>query len=230
LTCLIFAASCSGINTGAIGEAILKSKPLDEDTVVAGLKEALRVGTDNGVRTTSSVDGFLANALIRIAIPDEFDRVAGALRTAGFNRQVDEFEVAMNRAAELAAGEAKGVFWDAITSMSIADAFAILRGEDNAATQYFRSETEMKLERRFQPIVEKKMEEVGVYRIYGELTGYYERLPFVEQPVLDLNDYITGKALDGLFTVLAQEEKKIRDDPAARTTDLLRRVFGSEDS
>lgn len=226
----LFMMSCASIDTGALGEAILKGRPLDEETVVAGLKDALRVGTENGVSTTSSVDGFLGNALIRIAIPEEYDKFASALRTAGFGGQVEELEIAMNRAAERASGEAKGVFWSAITGMSIADAFDILRGEDDAATQYFRGKTEAELTVRFQPIVDEKMEEVGLYRVYDELAGYYEKLPFVEQPALDLKAYVTGRALDGLFVVLAQEEKLIRDDPAARTTELLKRVFGSEEA
>jgi len=226
---LICAASCATINPRSLEEAIFKSGPLDEATVAAGLKDALRVGTERTANGVSVLDGFLGNALIRIALPEEFHDMAGALRTVGFGRQVDELEVAMNRAAERAAGEAKGVFWDAIKRMSIADAFAILRGDDDAATRYFRNATEDELRSRFGPIVHAKMEEVGLYRIYQELSGYYDRIPLVKKPAVDLDAYVTDRALGGLFTVLALEEKRIREDPAARTTELLRRVFGRTD-
>jgi hypothetical protein len=227
-TCAIGIASCSNVNLRSLEETLNKNRPLDEATVVAGLKDALRVGTERGVNATSTVDGFLGNAMIRIALPEQFDDAAALLRSAGLGGKVDELEVAMNRAAERASGEAGSVFWDAITRMSVADAFGILRGEDDAATRYFRSQTEAELRRRFEPIVDKKMEEVGLYRVYEEIAGYYERLPMVEQPALDLKRYVTDHALDGLFTVLAQEEKRIREDPLARSTELLRRVFGSE--
>jgi len=198
--------------------------------VTAGLKDALKVGTERAVNTTSMVDGFLGNALIRIALPEQFDDAAGLLRTAGFGRKVDELEIAMNRAAERASGEARAVFWEAITRMSVPDAFAILRGGDDAATRYFRNQTEPELRRRFETIVDEKMEEVGLYRVYEEFAGYYDKLPMVERPALDLKEYVTDNALDGILTVLAQEEKRIRDDPLARSTELLRRVFGSEES
>ena len=221
-------AGCASIDTRALEEAIFKNKPLDEATVVSGLKEALKTGTARGVEMTSVVDGFLGNALIRIALPEQFDEAARLLRAAGFGRQVDDLEVAMNRAAERAAGEAKNVFWSAITQMSIADAFAILRGADDAATRYFRIQTEAELRRRFGPIVTAQMKQVGVYRIYQDAMSIYARLPFVEKPAIDLEAHVTGKALDGLFVVLAQEEGRIREDPAARTTELLRRVFGRQ--
>lgn len=230
LGCTLLAASCANINPRTLEEVIRGSRPLDETTVVAGLKEALTVSAERGVDRVSVLDGFLGNALIRITMPREFHDVARALRSAGFNRQVDEFEVTMNRAAERAAAQAKGVFWDAISRMTIADAFAILRGQDDAATRYFRAETETELRRRFDPIIKEKMEEVGLYRIYQELGGYYERIPFVTRPALDLDDYVTDRALNGLFTVLAQEEKRIREEPRARSTELLRRVFGGQDS
>lgn len=226
--CVLAIASCSNVNLRSIEEVLNKNTPLDEATVVAGLKDALKVGTGRGVDATSTVDGFLGNALIRIALPEQFDDAAGLLRAAGFGQKVDELEIAMNRAAERASGEARDVFWDAIMRMSVTDAFGILRGEDNAATLYFRDQTEPELRRRFEPIVDEKMEEVGLYRVYEDIAGYYDRLPMVERPALDLKDYVTDNALDGLFTVLAEEEKRIREDPLARSTELLRRVFGSE--
>jgi hypothetical protein len=224
---ILLITSCANIDTQAVFEAISGSTVLDEATVAAGLREALEVGTDRTVAGTSTVDGFLGNALIRIALPEEFDEMASLLRGIGFDDEVDDMEIAMNRAAERASGEARDVFWDSIRSMSIADAFGILRGPDDAATNYFRQHTESELRARFSPIVQNKMTEVGLYRIYEELSGYYERLPFVEKPAIDLEQYITDSALEGLFTVLAQEEASIRKDPLARSTDLLRRVFSS---
>lgn len=226
LSCLLLATSCAGIHPRSLEEALHKSRPLDEGTVVAGLKEALKVGSQRSVDGVSVLDGFLGNGLIRIAIPEEFEDVARAMRSAGFDRQVEQLEVAMNRAAEQAAGEARDVFWGAISGLSIADGFAILRGPEDAATRYFRTATEGELRQRFEPIVQQKMGAVGLYRIYHELTGYYERIPFVRQPALNLEAYVVDRTLDGLFTVLALEEQRIREDPAARSSELLRRVFG----
>ncbi len=200
---------------------------LDEQTVAAGLREALRVATDRTVVSTSKLDGFLGNALIRIVMPEQFEVAAKTLRAVGFGKQVDELEIGMNRAAERAAGEATEVFLNAITQMTLEDAFSILNGGDNAVTNYFRSRTEESLHERFKPIVTEKMSEIGLYKVYNGLTDYYNKLPLVTTPALDLDEYVTQHALKGLFTVLGQEEKRIRTDPLARTTALLRRVFGN---
>ncbi|MCK4538197.1 MAG: DUF4197 domain-containing protein [Candidatus Krumholzibacteria bacterium] len=202
--------------------------PLNESTVIAGIKEALKVGTNNTVLSTSSVDGFLGNQLIRIVLPDQLQSMAGTLRNVGLGSKVDELETGMNRAAELAAGEAREVFWNAITGMSVADAFGILRGHDTAATDYFHEKTHKALQARFHPIVHAKIQEIGLSRLYGQVADAYNSLSFTEGPrLVDLDEYVTDKALGGLFTVLAQEEQKIRQDPLARTTDLLKRVFGN---
>jgi hypothetical protein len=134
----------------------------------------------------------------------------------------------MNRAAELAAAEAKDVFWNAITAMTISDAFGILRGGKTAATDYFRDRTYADLRSRFHPIVRQKIETVGISRVYGRIADAYNRItPTGTERLVDLDEYVTDRALAGLFTILATEERKIREDPLARTTDLLRRVFGS---
>jgi hypothetical protein len=225
LAFLFVIPGCKELSTKDLGGILLRDAPLDEQTVAAGLKEALRVGTERTVDSTSKLDGFLGNALIRIVMPEQFEDIASVLRDVGFGQQVTNFETAMNRAAERSAGEAKDVFWNAVTSMSVADAFGILKGHDTAATEYFRGRTETELRSRFHPIVKNKMSEVGLYQMYNELTDYYNKIPLKTAPALDLDDYITEHALNGLFTVLGQEEKKIRDDPLARTTDLLKRVF-----
>jgi hypothetical protein len=198
---------------------------LDESTIVAGLKDALRVGTERTVASTSAMNGFLGNTLIRIALPEQLEATAKGLRAVGFGEQVDELEVAMNRAAERAAGEATPIFVDAVQAMSFADARAILSGPDDAATRYFEQKTSEKLRARFAPIVDASMQEVGLARLYENLMGNVRRLPLVSSPDLDLDAYVTDRSLSGLFSVLGEEEARIRADPAARSTELLRRVF-----
>ena len=209
----------SVLGGGASGE------PLDEATVVRGLREALRIGSGRAIERVGRVDGYLANELICIRLPEDLQKMADALRKIGFRRQVDELEVAMNRAAEEAAGEALDIFAGAIADMTIADAFGILRGGDTAATDYLRDRTTESLRGRFEPIIERKMEKVGLYRSYNRLADAYNALPFTTRPAVDLEDYLTDRALDGLFTTLAEEETRIREDPVARTTELLRKVF-----
>ncbi len=207
---------------------IMSSGPLDESTVAAGLKDALKVGAERAVDRTSITDGFWGNQIIRLVMPPEFEEVTNALRGIGFTSQVDNFELAMNRAAEAAAGEATEVFWTAVTQMSIADAFAILNGHETAATEYFQDRTTQELRSRFTPIVQTKMGQTGVYTTYKDITDLYNRIPFVTKPALDLDAYITDKTLSGMFTILGDEEKRIREDPAARTTELLRKVFAKQ--
>lgn len=201
--------------------ALVGGQP-NQDTVVAGLKEALRVGTERTVNSASAQDGFNSNSLIRIPLPEKLQTAAKGLRLAGFGSQVDELELAMNRAAEKAAGRAAPVFLNAITSMSFTDAQSILGGGERAATDYFEGATRENLSSRFSPIVDRSMQDVGLVRTYDDFVG---RLPF--RPSFSLQEYVTDRSLDGLFTLLAGEEKKIREDPAARTTELLRTVFGN---
>ncbi len=199
----------------------------DDATVVAGLREALEVGTERSVASTSRAGGFLDNGLIRIPLPDQLAGVASGLRSVGLGRKVDEVEVAMNRAAEHAAAEATPVFVRAIRELTFADARAILEGNERAATDYFESHTRTELFERFEPIVDQSMAEVGLVQIYDGVIGQTRTmLPFVDIPAVDLRNYVTDRGLDGLFQVLAQEEQRIREDPAARTTALLRQVFG----
>lgn len=227
-------ACAGGGGSGALGGLLggsglgsLGGEP-DTATIASGLREALRVGTKNAVLQTSREDGFLGNSLIRIGLPESLQKMAGALRTFGMGRQIDELELAMNRAAEQAAGEATEVFVGAIRSMTIADARDILTGGDTAATEYFRRTTGDTLRARFAPIVDDKMQQVGLAQTYRDFIGRYEALPIPGRPAApNLENYVTDRALDGLFTVLGEQEKRIRTDPAARVNDLLRRVFGS---
>lgn len=213
-----------GGNAGGDSAATLGS--LDAATAADGLREALRVGTERATASTSSMDGFLGNALIRIAMPEQLTTMTNALRTVGLGAKVDEMEVAMNRAAEQAAGEAKGVFWEAISTMTLDDAMGVLNGGETAATDYFRTRTSESLREKFSPIVTEKMQTVGLYNAYEPMVERYNALPFVTAPAVDLETHVTDGALDGLFTVLADEERKIREDPVARTSDILKRVFG----
>ena len=199
---------------------------LSAATTALGLKDALRIATDQAVASTSKTGGFLDNPKIRIPLPGKLESMATALRAVGMSAQVDELEVAMNHAAEKAASEATPVFSKALTDMSFKDASGILTGGDTAATRYFQKTTSAELATRFRPIVDQAMEQVGVVKQYDALVSSYTSTPFASAPKLDLGSYVTDQALAGLFKVMGEEEKKIRTNPAARTTDLLKQVFG----
>ena len=201
---------------------------LSDAKIGSGLQEALKVGTENAVGQTSAVDGFLLNKAIKILMPKSLQKIEQPLRLVGYGPQIDEFVVGMNRAAEKAVPFAKDIFWDAIGQMTFDDAKKILNGGDTAATDYFKSKTSKKLHAAFRPSVENVMNEVGVNRQYNDLIGRYKNVPFSQSITFDVNQYVTEKATDGLFYVVAQEEKKIRTNPAARVTDLLKEVFGSK--
>lgn len=232
---LAFALACAEL--GPIGEA---TSPIfdsvlgagsganaDERTVADGLREALRVGSERSVARVSKPGGFAKDALLRIALPKEWKKAGSALRNVGLGQPVDELEAGMNRAAETASAEATAVLWEAVRGITIQDAFAILRGPDDAATSYFRGRSETTLRSRFEPVVASAMQKVGVYQAVRNFTAPVQNLPLVSVPSLDLEAHVTQKTLDGLFRTLASEEAKIRRDPAARTTDLLRKVFGA---
>ncbi|MCX5814032.1 MAG: DUF4197 domain-containing protein [Proteobacteria bacterium] len=207
--------------TGAIGS------DKDDKTIVSGLKEALSIGTGNAVASTSKIDGYFKNQIIKILLPDKIQDAANILGKVGYQKQVDNFVLSMNRAAETAAPKAKSFFVDAIKAMTFEDAKNILSSGDTAATDYFKSKTFNKLYDAFKPIVAKSMNEVGATRSYKEMTGKYtSAVPFGKMESLDLDQYVTNKSLDGLFYMVGQEEKKIRTDPVAQVTDLLKKVFG----
>ena len=224
LATVLVLSGCAELDPGLV-ESVLggisQSQPLDEATVARGLREALRIGSGRAIERVGRLDGFLANELIRVRLPEELEKMADVLRKVGFRRQVDELEVAMNRAAEQAAGEALDIFVTAIRDMTIADAFGILRGGDTAATDYLRGRTTETLRQRFEPILAHKMEKVGLYRTYNRLADTYNDLPFTSRPAVDLESYLTERALYGLFTTLAEEETRIREDPVARTTRVV---------
>jgi hypothetical protein len=199
---------------------------LSDAKIGSGLKEALKVGTENTVNLTGKTDGYFMNQAIKILMPEKIHNLEKGLRAVGYGPQVDEFVLSMNRAAEKAAPLAKEIFWGAIGDMTFEDARKILSGPDTAATDYFKRKTSDKLTVAFKPEVDKAMNEVGVTRQYKELVGKYQTIPFMKSESFDIDQYVVTKALDGLFHVLGEEEKKIRTNPAARVTDLLKEVFG----
>ena len=199
---------------------------LSDGKIASGLKEALQVGTQNTVNLTGKTDGYFGNQAIKILMPEKLRTLESGLRAVGYGPKVDEFVLSMNRAAERAAPAAKQIFWEAIGSMSFEDARKIWGGGDTAATEYFRSKTSGALGNAFRPVVEKATSEVGVTRQYKDLVGRFQAIPFAKAETFDVDQYVVGKALDGLFHVLGDEEKKIRTNPVARSTDLLKEVFG----
>ncbi|WP_415891790.1 DUF4197 domain-containing protein [Neptuniibacter sp. PT8_73] len=210
--------------TGSTGSG--KVTNLDTNTLINGLKEALEVGSKRAIKKISKPGGYMNNKKIRIPLPDGIDKVASLLRKYGLEKQVDQFEESMNRAAEKAAPQAKDLIVGAVKEMSFEDAKKIYQGSDDAATQYFKEKTSDKLRQLFQPSVKESLGQVGATRYYNDLAGEAKDIPFVGEKVnVDLDNYVTEEALNGLFTMLAAEEKKIRENPAARTTDLLKEVF-----
>ncbi|MGV8080726.1 MAG: DUF4197 domain-containing protein [Syntrophales bacterium] len=198
----------------------------DQKTTIAGLKEALAVGTKNAVKAVSKKDGYFGNELVKILLPEKVRTAADMAARLGFQKQVDGFILSMNRAAEAAAPKAADLFADAIREMSFDDARKILQGGDTAATDYFKARTSDKLYGEFKPVVAANMNKVGVTKAYKDMMAPVESLPLVPKESLDLDHYVTGKAMDGLFLMIGSEEKKIRTDPAARVTDILKTVFG----
>mgnify|MGYP002628169733 CR=1 FL=1 len=207
-----------------------ESSSLTNEEVIAGLKEALTVGIENAAARGSALDGFNLNPSIHISFPEDAMKVMNTAVDLGLQPQVDKFVTIMNRAAEEASKEAAPIFLDAVLSMSISDGFAILKGEQNAATSYLRDKTYDRLRAAFQPAVETAVSRVKVGENWTPLSNAYNTAALItggQKVDPDLNNYVTEKAIDGLFTLLSAEEAKIRQNPAARVTGLLKKVFGS---
>lgn len=203
---------------------------LTDTQIASGLKEALKVGTGNAVNTLSIKDGFFKSPRFKIPFPPEVKRVETTLRGLGMNSMVDNFIEKMNRGAEEAVKEASPIFVNAITSMTIADARNILFGQQNAATQYFRSKTSGALVNAFKPKVKNVLDnKVKVTQAWNDLANTYNKIPGVSPVTTDLPKYITDKSIDALFVRIGEEEQKIRENPAARVNDILKRVFGELD-
>jgi len=202
--------------------------PAAGSTAADGLREALAVGTARAVERRGRPGGYLGDALAEIAVPAKFDQAARALELLGREDLVEEFKLGMNRAAEAAAPVARDVFLRSVRQMTFTDAVSILKGDDTAATDFFRRTAGPELAARFSPIVNDKLAEVGATEGFDRLMRRIEALPLVDKPVFDLTDYVTGEALDALFETLAEEERRIRTDPLARTTALLKKWFGGD--
>lgn len=206
--------------------------PLTNTEVISGLKEALKVGINNSSSNASKMDGFFKNSAIKLPFPPDAIKVKETVEKIGLTSQVQKFEMTLNRAAEEACKEAKPIFVDAIMGMSISDGFAILKGGDNAATNFLKDKTTSKLISAFSPKVSNAIEKVELTKYWEPLAKAYNTATLLtggKEVNPDLENYVTGKAVDGLFMLMADEETKIRKDPAARVTSILKRVFGSLD-
>jgi hypothetical protein len=241
VTAVFFFATSSTLLYSAdfLGDALKKGLPqtpgtggtatgagLDDSTIASGLKDALSVGTENAVSLVSKAGGYFGNEVIKILLPENIQKAAQLVAKMGYQKQVDDFILSMNSAAEKAAPKAVPYFVDAIKAMSIEDARKILSGSDTAATEYFKSKTSSKLYDAFKPSVSESMNQVGVTNAYNAMMDKVPSSPLGKPESVDLNHYVTTKALDGLFLMVGQEEQKIRTNPMARTTDLLKQVFG----
>jgi hypothetical protein len=219
-----FSTSCTSQQiAGVLGS--ITGVPLTKEEISKALKDALIQGVMKGTGLASQDGGYFNNALIKIPFPKDAEKVAAKLRDLGLGSEVDRFVKTLNRGAEQAAKEAAPIFRSAITSMSIQDAYGILKGDKDAATQYLIRATTEQLKAKFKPIVSKNLAKVNATRYYGELVGKYNQIPFVKNVNPELDDYATEMAIEGLFKLVAEEESNIRSTISARSSDLMKKVF-----
>lgn len=219
-----FSTSCTTQQiAGVLGS--IGGVPLTKEEISKALKDALVQGVVKGTGLASKDGGYFNNSLIKIPFPEDAEKVANKLRDLGLGSEVDRFVKTLNRGAEEAAKEAAPIFKSAITSMSIQDAYGILKGDRDAATQYLMKTTTDQLKAKFKPIVARNLEKVNATRYYSDLVSKYNQIPFVKNVNPDLDDYATDKAIEGLFKLVAQEEDNIRTNISARSTELMKRVF-----
>ncbi len=226
---LIAGSACSQNIKGLkdkVKSATTGKSALTNEEVVRGLKEALTVGTNSSSSIASQLDGYYKNPRLFIPWPSEARDMKAKLVQMGLSKKVEEFEMSLNRAAEEAAKKAAPVFVSAITNMSVQDGFAILKGSDTAATNYLRKSTYASLKEQFTPVVKEAIEKVNVTSYWQPLAATYNKLPLVKKQNPNLDEYVTEKAINGLMVLIADEEIKIRKDPAARASELLKKVFG----
>ncbi len=204
----------------------LNQRPLTTQEIARGLKQALELGAKRAVDRLGRKNGYLKNRAVHIPLTPQLQQVHNTLKQVGLQRYTEELELKMNRAAELAAPRAKQLFWNAIKAMRWQDVEAIYRGPNDAATRYFRHKMTPELKKIMRPLIRKVLAEAGVVQVYKQVIDQYHRIPFVPRIKNDLDDYVLTKSINGIFYYLAKEEAAIRRDPAKRTTELLRRVFG----
>ena len=234
---LVFIAAILGFQTveaQKIGDILKKasnlalpsSSGLSADEIAGGLKEALQKGAQTGTAKLSSPGGFLENAALKIIMPPEAQKIESTLRKLGFNQLMDDMIVSMNRAAEDACKTAVPIFTTAIKEMTITDGINILRGSDTSATSYLRTKTNTALAQNFSPIIKTSLDKVNATKHWEKIISTYNSVPLIGKKMNpDLVGYVTDKSLSGIYTEIASQEKDIRANPAARTTDLLRKVF-----
>lgn len=223
----LFAAPLAGCETAKQILGPVTNSPLSNAEIIQGLKEALRVGTDSTTKRLALFNGFFGDAVIKILMPPEASKVEKALRDIGLGKSVDKAILSMNRAAEDATKYVGDIFWNSIKNMSIQDGLSILRGGDFAATEYLKRTTTSQLTASFRPVIERSLTRVNATKYWDDLFSLYNK--FSKTPVnTDLAGYVTEKALSGLFYHIGLEEQKIRKDPVARVTDILKKVFGSK--
>ena len=198
------------------------------DEISQAFIEALHIGTENVVGQLGSVNGFNSDPAIHIPLPKELNNVKNMLSKIGMSSLLDDLELKLNRAAEVATPKAKALFWNAITAMTFEDVNAIYKGPENAATKYFQNKMSPPLSKEFRPIVDDSLSQVGAIQSYDKIIGQYQSLPFVPDAKADLTNYVIEKGLEGIFYYIAKEEAAIRQDPAKQTTALLKRVFGTK--
>jgi Protein of unknown function (DUF4197) len=226
-------SSCTAQNLGSVlkqANDVLNQSgggALTSEEIGRGLKEALTVGIKNSSSQASALDGYLGNQSIKLLFPPEALKVEQKLRQIGLGNECDKFVVALNRGAEKAAAKAIPIFVDAITQMTIQDAMGILKGNKDAATQFLKRTSTVALTNAFAPVIDESLAATDATKYYGDIVRTYNQIPFTQKVNPDLKAYATQKAIDGLFMLVAQEEQKIRENPAARVSDILKRVFGS---
>ncbi|MEX0881908.1 MAG: DUF4197 domain-containing protein [Cyclobacteriaceae bacterium] len=230
LLCLftVYFSSCTSADVNRFLQGA-SNAALSNEEVGYGLKDALVKGISNGAEMASKENGFFQNDLIRIPLPEELRNIESTMRRFGLGSEVDRVLLTINRGAESAAMEAKPIFINAIRQLTIQDAFSILRGDQDAATQYLKKTTSERLTELFSPKIQESLDQVGATKHYSDLVNAYNTLPTSKKIDPDLNAYVTEKAINGLFELIAIEELKIRENPAERTTAIMRRVFAAQD-
>lgn len=230
-TILFMGCTSTQINKTAndIGKILTEDNTkLSSEEVAKGLKEALTQGASKGSAQASQVDGYFKNAMLKILMPPEMQKVDQKLRSLGMNKLMDDFVLSLNRGAEEAAKQAKPIFVNAITSMTIQDAWNILKGDNDAATNYLKRTTGTNLYNAFKPVINSSLKKVNATKYYTDIITTYNKIPMVQKVNPDLDDYVTNRAIDGLFVLVKQEEANIRSNPGARATELLKKVFTPE--
>jgi hypothetical protein len=231
-SCFLFISSCDVQSKAQLGNILKQAGATGTPStleIASGIKQALEIGTSNGADKLSAKDGFLGNMAVKILFPPEAQKVENALRGIGLGSVADNVITSLNRAAEDAAKEAKPIFVAAIRQMTITDATNILLGKQDAATDYFKRVTTAQLMNKFSPIIGNSLNKVGATKYWTEAANSYNKIPLVKPVNADLNAYVTQKAIDGMFVQVAQEELQIRENINARSTTLLKKVFGYAD-